>query len=129
MAVFLLPTLARANDLGALAWVVLVWPAGLLCGLLLLVLGALSVLRLRRGRPSSRLATVVTVATLVLDAAFGSLALLSTPATAVGPSRFALAHVALFQLLAVPVLGLGLLLRTRSRRGQTRQGPAAGGTP
>jgi len=56
------PALARADDLGALVWVVVIWPAGLIIALALIVL---SVVSLVVSRPAPRLGLACFIASVV----------------------------------------------------------------
>lgn len=107
---------ANADNLGGLVFVVFIWPIGIFCAILLLILGIIGLVKLRtRGKKSSfpsallgisiAIATIYPVLALVLSGAFRSRA----------PADVLLVTLVPVELVAVACLALGLVLRARSR--------------
>lgn len=115
----LAPGLARADDLAALIWLVVVWPAGVVFTIALIILGVIAVVRMCRGRNGQgRFGLAVVVVATVLDVVFSILCLWAGADT---DMSIALLHIGVFQVAAVPCLLIG---RASWRRGRSGSPPA-----
>jgi hypothetical protein len=78
LGLLLAPSTARADNMSGLIFVVVIWPVGLLCGLLLMVLGAVAKWRLRSRTvsPTSTFPHTLMVISIIVGLGFPLLTLI-----------------------------------------------------
>jgi hypothetical protein len=122
LLILLLPGAARADNLGGLVFLIFIWPIGILCFLLMLVLGIIGLVKLRARRVASRFASALLIISIPIAVGYPIFSVALVGAFRAGaPSEVLLVSLLPVELLAAGCVALGLALRARSRQGGARE--------
>jgi hypothetical protein len=115
LIVLLLAGEARADNLGALAFVVIIWPLGLLCILLLFVLGIVGLVKLRARVRARAFATALLVISIGVAVLYPLTCLLLSGAyDSRAPVDVMVLTIVPVELFAVGTIALAAVLRRRA---------------
>ncbi len=102
---------ANANSMGGLIFVVVIWPVGVLCGVLLLTLGVIGLVKLQRGA-SPGLASALLVSSIAVGVLYPLVSVALGSAAPIGVLALSILPV---EVLAVACAVLSVILRRRVR--------------
>jgi hypothetical protein len=103
---------AGANSMGGLAFVVLIWPIGILCALVLIILGIVAAMKMRRGRASSALATALLIVSITVGVIYP---LLTVALGSDAPTAVRVISILPVEVLAVAGAVMSFMIRRRAR--------------
>jgi hypothetical protein len=107
---------AHADNLAGLVFVVFIWPIGILCGVALLILGIIGLVKLRRRRKASAYSTALLVVAIGAAVGYPVLTiLLAGTFRARAPADIMVITLLPVELLAAGCIALGAVLRARAR--------------